>query len=86
MTCLVFSLSASNVPVEFGAFDERICVSVSNEHFTVHAGEAFRVVLLLSSNLFKQGRRVITHRAEAQGIMLVNNNGFYKMTFSGVRL
>lgn len=49
---LFYQLSARNLPVEFGAFDERVGVSVTNEHFTAHTSEAFRVVLLLSSYLF----------------------------------
>ncbi len=68
---LIFVLSASNLPVEFGAFDERVGVSITNEHFTAHTSEAFRVVLLLSSNLFVQGGSVGKHNAEAKGIILV---------------
>ena len=53
MVLLLFhQLSACNLPVEFGALDKRVGVSVTNEHFTAHTSEAFRVVLLLSSNLF----------------------------------
>lgn len=63
-------LSASNLPVEFGAFDKRVGVPISNEHFTAHASEAFRVVLLLSSNLFIQGGSVVKHNAEAMGIII----------------
>lgn len=67
---MLFLLSASNLPVEFGTFNKCVGVSVANEKFTAHTSEAFRVVLLLSSNLFIQGGSVVEHNAEAKGIIL----------------
>lgn len=65
-----FFLSALNLPVEFGALDEHVGVSISNEHFTAHTNKTFWVVLLLSSNLFIQGGSVMKYNAEAKGIIL----------------
>lgn len=65
-----FFLLALNLPVEFGVLDERVGVSISNEHFTAHTSKTFWVVLLLSSNLFIQGGSVMKHNAEAKGIIL----------------
>lgn len=62
-------------------FDKRVGVSISNEHITVHTSEAFRVVLLFSSNLFMQGGSLVKHNEFAKGIILV----LYNVT-SGVRL
>lgn len=47
-----FFLSESYLPVELSAFDKRVGVSISNDHIAAHASEAFRMILLLSSNLF----------------------------------
>lgn len=44
-----------NLPVELGVFYKYVAISVSNEHFTADTSETFRVVLLLSSNLFHKG-------------------------------
>lgn len=70
-------LSGSNLPVELGVFDERVSVSISDEHITADTSEAFRVVLLRSSNLLIQGGSLVKHNAEAKG---------HHMTFGGVRL
>ena len=65
---LLTFFSALNLPVEFGVFNQHVGVSIPNEHFTAHTSKTFRVVLLLSSNLFVKGGSVMKDNAEAEGI------------------
>lgn len=67
---LNYSSQTSKLPVEFGAFNKCVSVSISNDHFTAHTSEAFRMVFLVSSDLFIQGDSLIQHNAEAKRIIL----------------
>lgn len=57
--------TAINLPVEFCVLNERVRVSISDEHLAPHTGKTFRVVLLLPGNLFAQGGAVMKHNATA---------------------
>ena len=55
-------------------FNESVGVSVSNDHFTVHASEAFRMVLLLSCNLVIQQGNVVRHDVKGNPSLFVEED------------
>lgn len=74
----------SSLPVEFGAFNKCVGVTISDEHFTAHTSEAFRMVLLLSSNLFIQESSMVKHNVCVHCTVLGNNIVFYNDSMTAV--